>query len=161
MMKKIFIIAGVILIFAAVSFAAEKAVVKEAAKTAEKKEPTRQEFIDHLKMMIEHDEELLKFIPELKAQKDPSGKASYTYQGMSLEKLDDKTFRGLYQRAQNELARLRTERLNKQLESIRQAQAAANAAQQASRIPRVVTPPPQPPQTPKQPPAPPPQPPRR
>jgi len=147
---------------AGVSFAAEeKTPAKKATPPAVEKEPTRKELEEHLKMMLEHDKDVLNFIPELKARKDSSGNVSYAYQGVSLEKLDDKTFRKLYQKTQNELARIRTERLNKQLESIRQAQAASNAAQAASRIPRVVTPPPQPPQVPKQPPAPPPQPPRR
>jgi hypothetical protein len=164
--KKIFIIAGAILLLTAASGAAEEntavekdepAAAKKNGVTADKKsrpakEPTREELAESLKGMLENNGEIVNLIPELKARKDADGNVSYVYRGTSLEKLDDKTFRKLYQKTQSEAARIRTERLNRQLESIRQAQAAANAAHQASRTPRVVTPPPQPPRVPQPPP---------
>lgn len=152
-MKKsiIFLLALGLIISSSICQAAEK-------KAAAKKELTKQELVAHLKMMLEHEDEVLSFIPELKKEKDAKGNISYLYKGKKIEDIDEKSLRGLYSRTQNELTRIRTERLNKQLESIRRADQAARAAQQASRIPRVVTPPqqpPSPPQIPKQPPQPP------
>jgi hypothetical protein len=121
----------------------------------EKKEPTRAELVEHLKMALEHQDEVLGFIPELKKEKDAKGNIDYLYKGKRIEDIDEKSLHNLNSKVRNELARMRAERLNRQLESIRQAGEASRAAQAGSRVPHVVTPPPQPPQVPRQPPSPP------
>lgn len=145
-----------------------KEVGKESAKEPATKMKTRTamtsaELAEHIKGMLEHEDEILNFIPDLKKEKDSAGNIFYTYQGLKIENMDKERLDKLFSRIQNEAVRVRTERLNKQLESIRQAQQASIAAQQASRVPTVVTPPrpPQPPPTPPKPPPPPPAPPRR
>lgn len=119
---------------------------------------------------LDHEVKVVNFIPGLKKEKDEAGKNFYTLQGVRLENLNRKELDALFNKIQNEATRIRTERLNAQLESIRQAEQANRAAQQASRISTVTAPPPQPPKAPPIPPAaqqipkappPPPTPPRR
>lgn len=126
---------------------------QEKAKEKEVKEPTKEDFLLRLKMMLEHEDEIIGFVPGLKKEKDAQGVVSYTYKGARVEDLNDKDLRTLYAKVQNELNRIRMERLNKQLEAIRQAEQSRRAAEQASKAPRVMTPPPQPPRTPPQPPS--------
>lgn len=173
--KNIWFIIIIILFFVIAAFAVEKEKAKEGLveqvikmpvkviepivgnKTAdkavekEKKPPTKEELAVHLKMLLEHEDEVIGFVPGLKKEKDAKGAVSYLYQGVKIEDLDEKSFRTLYAKVQNELNRIRAERLSKQLEAIRQAEQSRRAADQVSRIPRIATPPPQPPQVPKQP----------
>ena len=117
---------------------------------------------------LEHEEEILSFIPGLKKEKDAEGKVFYAYQGVKLSDMDRKELDKLFNKVQQEAVRIRTEKLNRQLESIRQAEQATRAAQQAARTatpppqpPKAPAPPPATPQIPKTPPPPPPAPPRR
>ncbi|MDP2912635.1 MAG: hypothetical protein Q8N91_01330 [Candidatus Omnitrophota bacterium] len=130
----------------AIPGAEEKTVDNKPAK-----EITQQEFVQHLEETLDYDDEALGAIPELK--KEEGG--FYTYNGVKLEDLDREKLNTVFSRIQNEIGRIRTERLNQQLESIRQAQQANMAAQQAARIPAVFTLPPKPPQVPQPPPSPP------
>lgn len=135
----------------------------------QKREMTPDELRQYLIETLDHEAEVFSFIPELKKEKE----GVYTYKGKKVEDLDNEQLQGVFKRVQNEIVRIRTERLNRQLESIRQAQQAITNAQRASRPSAAPTPPPQPPQqikipqppqTPPAPPkipAPPPQPPRR
>ena len=149
--------------FAVASYAAEKkaadanvAVKKSETKAQEddlsKKELTKEDYAERLKKLFDNEPEILNFIPGIKKQSGKDGKTSYLYNGVNIDDLDKEEIKKLYPRAQTQATRIRTDRLNKQLETVRRAGQASRAAQQASRIPGVVTPP-QPPQVPKQPPA--------
>ena len=136
-----------------------------------KKEFTKKEMLEHALVTLEHEEEVLSYIPELRKEKGSDGKILYRYKGTRLEDLDEKKTMEVFRRINNEAARIRAERLNKQLENIRRTQQAVSSAQQAAQQ-RIVTPPPvvrppyTPPSVPKPPqipqiPKPPPQPPTR
>ena len=130
------------------------------------KDMTKEELISEIKESLEDEDELLEVMPGIKKLKDASGTAYYEINGTRLEKMDREALRGLFNRVSNEMNKIRTDRINNQLETIRQAQQATAAAQQASKgaysapqlppavpnIPKVY----QPPQIPKTPTAPPP-----
>lgn len=129
------------------------------------------ELTEYIEGVLDYEEEILNFIPELKKEEDATGNVFYTYEGVRLSELDMEKLDKVFVRVRNEDVRIRTERMNEQLQSIQRSQQAIMAAQQASRASVIVTPPPQPPQAPptpssasqipKPPPPPPPQPPRR
>lgn len=129
---------------------------KEAVKQP-KKEIKKEELVIYMKGLLDHEEDVISFIPELKKVKIGEDNF-YTYQGVKLEDIDKEKLMKIFSRIQGEVARIRAERLNKQMESINQAQRASMAAQQAARTSQVTIPPKpptviQPPQVPQQPPA--------
>ncbi len=142
MKTKLFVIIWMIasLFFAGPSFSEEKA---KAAK-----EMSREEILEKLKHALDSEKAVLNYIPELKELKDEGGKEYYTFSGVKLEDLDKEKLRKLRIRVNQIRTQIRTERLNKQLESIQQAQRAAVIAQQASRISTVSAHPQQAPPTP-------------
>ncbi|MFH0763434.1 MAG: hypothetical protein V1927_00315 [Candidatus Omnitrophota bacterium] len=165
MLKKVIAAAAIFtfLLLSSLSFAEEKEGVTVP------KEVTKEELLSHMKGLLDHEEGALNFIPELKKVKIGEDNF-YTYQGVKLEDIDKEKLMKIFSRIQGEIGRIRTERLNKQLESINQAARASMAAQQAARgsrvaippkpptviqPPRVPQPPPAQPQIPKPPPAPP------
>ena len=123
---------------------------KEAPKT--RKEFTKEEYIAHIKGNLGRIESLIKSIPGLKKDIDPAGNAIYTYQGKRLEDLDKEQLTKLYVRVSSEATRIRTERLNKQLESMRISEQLAVQNRRITPVPGVPVVPPQPPSTPAQPP---------
>ena len=128
----------------------------EPAKAAPQKELTKAEKID----LINHDlasfPEILGVIPDIKKSADAAGKATYTYQGKKIEDLDNDQFAKLYARVSNETVRLRTDRMNRQLETIRRTEQINRQNRQIMQLPRMPAIPPQPPKIPKSPPPPPP-----
>lgn len=165
-------------------FAKKEAVpaVKEKAKPAvsepapnlplPKKTYSKEEMTARIKNILDTEEELLNFIPGLKKAATEKGESFYTYEGLKLEELDKKKLSKIFTRVRQEATRIRTSRLNSQLENIRRnQQLTAAAGGGAPRVPvmppqppRVYTPPsippappsvPQPPRAPAQPPAPP------
>ena len=110
-----------------------------------RKDITKEDLVSHIEGRLDTMEEALNLIPGLKKENNASGMSFYSYNGVKLKDLDRDTLDKLFSRVQNEGVRIQTERLNKQLEGIRQAHQAQVAAQQVSRIPRVIQPPPQPP----------------
>ncbi len=145
----------------------ESAVKEPAATQTARIEMTPIMMAERIAETLLHEDEILNFIPGLKKEKVSDGKDFYTYQGVKIDELDKEKLQELYNKVNNEAVRIRTERLNRQLESINQAHQATIAAQQALRVPRPVAPPPQPPPTnptvvqPPKPPPMPPVPPRR
>lgn len=132
---------------AAPAVKAEAKPVKPAAPAAKiplppKKAFTKDEIAKHVKEMLDHEEEVINLIPGLKKSMTEKGESFYTYEGTRLEDLDKGTLDKIFSRMNQEVTRIRTERLNKQLESIRHAQQITSAAAGAAKIP---TPPPQPP----------------
>ena len=129
----------------------ESSPASQKAKMA--KDMTAQELADGITKALNRSNDVMNYIPGFKKEKDPEGKDYYTYKGVALEKMDKEALAALYGRVHQERTRLNTERINRQLATIQQAQQAANIANQASRIPKVHVPTAQPP---KAPPAPPP-----
>jgi len=143
------------------------AVPKKAVK-----DMTKADVTEEIKRILGREEEIINLIPGFKMERDDKGNIYYTYNGVRLEKLDKGELDKILGRTKNEAVRIRSERLNQQLETIRRAQQLNAGVQQAARPPTVPVPPPpqpprvpQPPQTvnqpPKTPPAPPPAPPKR
>ena len=128
------------------------AATDERPKPKSPKEMTPQELADGIAKVLDRTEEVMDYVPGLKKEKDPAGNGFYTYNGTKLEKLEKGMLVALYTRVRQESTRLNTERITRQMETIRQAQQAVAIANQASRIPRTTTPPAQPPRTPPQPP---------
>jgi len=124
----------------------------ERPKPKELKDMTVQELADAITKILDQTEEAMGYVPGFKKEKDPAGNEFYTYNGSRLEGLEKGKLVSLYYRVQQERARLNTERINRQLDSIRRAQQATAIANQASRITTVTTPPAQPPRTPQTPP---------
>jgi len=136
-----------------------------------KKAYTKEEMVADVKETLDDEEELLNFIPGLKKATTEKGESLYTYEGMKLEELDQEKLRKIFTRVRQEATRIRTDRLNRQLETIRRTQQLTAVA--AGGAPRVPVAPPAPPRilsTPNvpsappsipRPPSPPPAPPRR
>ena len=144
---------------------------KDEKSPKQKKEFTKAELLEHIKGTLDYTKEVLNFVPGLKMVTDAASKTGYTYNGMKLEDMDKERLEKLSVRINNEVTRIRTERLNKQLEAIRQAEQASRQARQAvntntyqpPRPPTYTQPPPAPPAAAQPPkiPTPPPAPPRR
>lgn len=132
-----------------VSHAAGKKEEKsESAKAKEQlKEMTVEEILQHIKDTLEHQEEVLNVVPELKRIRDTEGRVSYEFKGVKIEKLDRDTLMSISNRVTSESTKMHMERLQKQLETIRHAQ---HASQQAV---RTGTPPSMPPRIPPAPPS--------
>jgi len=144
----------------------------EAPKSVDKM--TKEEIADRIAKALDRREEVLNFVQDLKKEKGPDGNVFYTFQGVKITDLDRGLLEKLYVRVRQEVVRINTERLTKQIESINRANQLSRVAQQPPQVPsvpRVITAPPrlpalppvvqQTPQIPKNPPTPPPAPPRR
>lgn len=135
---------------------------------------TKEEMAQHIIETIESEDEVLNYIPPLKAEKRPDGKLNVTYevkgQAVKLEDLDKDTLGKIYSTVHQISTKLSVERISQQLETIRQTQNIQRVAQppqamtvpaQPPRVPQSQAPPQQPPSAPSRVPQPPPQPPRR
>lgn len=120
-------------------------------------EMTGPELVERIRNLADQEEEVVNFTPGLKQEKGEDGNTFYTYEGVKLEDLDREKLDKILSRVQNEAVRIRTDRLNRQLESIRMAQQATENAQRASQIrpPAISAPPQQPPRIPQPPQSPP------
>ena len=128
-----------------------KAAPKTAGKakeTAPAKKMTKAEMLADIKESLDNEKEIFDYIPELKKSKNKEGKNIYNYiinkQALSLDALDEATLEKLQGRVHQVEAKIRADNINRQLETIRQAQ---QASAQAPRPPVVVMPP-QPPRPP-------------
>ncbi|GEM_PF-5023667 len=108
------------------------------------KQFSKEEYLEHIKGILDYNRELLDFIQEVKKVKGPDNKEYYALNGTNIDNLDVDALQKLYLRIQNEYVRIRTERINKQMETILQAQRAAQQAQQAARVSAVPAAPQQP-----------------
>lgn len=105
-----------------------------AAKAKGLKDATVDELAERITMTLDRRKEVMQFVQGLKKETDPSGASYYTLNGTRLEKMSKDSLVALYGRIQQESTRINTERINKQLESIRRAQQATSSiANQASR----------------------------
>ena len=110
-----------------------------------KRQLTKEELAKHIKDLLDNRDDVLSAVREIKKETDPDGKVSYLYGGAKLEDMNRDDLQKLLNKINGEMGRINSERLQKQLEVIRQADQASRSAQQGSRqvnIPRL---PPQPP----------------
>lgn len=108
-----------------------------------KKTYTKEEMIVDVKETLDDEEELLNFIPGLKKATTEKGESLYTYEGMKLEELDQEKLRKIFTRVRQEATRIRTDRLSRQLETIRRTQQLTAVA--AGGAPKMPVAPPAPP----------------
>ncbi len=157
MFRKLFIVFSILIIISGLAIfgygAGDKMDKTVKAPPREDVPATKEDIAKQIKDELDSEDELLNFIPEIKKVKDEDGKESYIYKGLKLEDLDMETLEGLLIRVNNQALVIRTDRINRQLETIRQTQ----NVQRTMMVPRQVpTPPPtaltQPPQVPSTPP---------
>lgn len=138
-------------------------VKKPEPPRKERKDMTMSELAEDITDNLDREDSILNMVPGLEKKSDPDGKEYYTYQGTRLQDLDRDTLDKVFGRVRSEALRIRTDNINRQLETIRganraivsipqpppRAQVAPPAAppSQAQRIP-------QPPQRPPAPPSP-------
>jgi CxxC motif-containing protein len=111
---------------------------KMEAPKKERKDMTKSELAAEISKNLDREESILNLIPGLEKKVDPNGKEYYAYQGKKLDDLDKDTLDKILGRVRNEALRIRTDKLNRQLETVRRANAMAATA---SRVPRVPVPP--------------------
>ena len=135
------------LFFAGSSFCADTGPSKpKAAEPAKVKlEMTAADKIVRINKDLSAFKEILGIVPGLAKESDVVGNTYYTYQGKKLEDLDKETLNKLYSAVATQAVRLRTERLNKQLENIRRANELTRQNTQVAPRVNIVTPPYQPP----------------
>lgn len=114
-----------------------------AAPAKQKKEYTAPEMVEDIKKILDSEEEALGFIPGMAKEKDEKGSASYKYNGVKLEDLDKESLGIIHGRVRQEAARIRTDRMNMQLNNIRNTQQlGAVAGRTATGVPQPVPKPP-------------------
>ena len=115
---------------------------KAENKTA-KKEMTKDEVLAQLKNDLSKNPEVLNMLPDLKAEKDKEGNLSYTFRGAGLDGLAKDDLDKLSVRVRQALVKIRTDRIQRQLDNIRQAQRLQNVTPPSipATPPKVPTPP--------------------
>lgn len=134
-----------------------QAAIQKAKPGDKEREKTREEMLAELKEDVAGEDEIFTSIPELKAQAGQNGSAIYTYKNTALDELSKEDMTDLYRRVRQALTKIRADRIQKQLEMIRQVEAIQRTVKppQAPRVPAA------PPSVPRTPPPPPPAPQRR
>ena len=136
----------------------QAAASKDRSKAQPKeKEMTKEEMLTELKEDLADNDEVFGAVVELKAKTGQNGNAVYTYKDTALDELSKEDLAKLFTRVRQALVKIRADRVQKQLETIRQAERLQRPANppQPPRIPVV------PPSVPRTPPSPPPAPQRR
>ena len=124
------------------------------------KEMTKEEMLSELKEELADNDEVFDAVPGLKVGTDQNGNAVYTYKNTALDELSKEDLANLYGKVGQAIASIRTDRIQKQLEVIRQVERLQKMTN-PPQPPRTFTTPPSPPSTSRTPPAPPPVPQRR
>ena len=129
----------------------------ETPKPKTIKDMTTDEIIASIKNSLENEDEILNFIPNIKLKTDAEGRRSYLYlegaKELKLEELGREKLEKLLISINQAATQIRAENINRQLESIRQAQnmQRMNAMQNLPRsVVNVPVPPPRPPMVPPQ-----------
>lgn len=104
----------------------KKEVAKEEAPKASIKEWTKEEMLKDINQTLQSEREVLNYIPELKMSKE----GAFTYQGVPLESLDKEKLEKVFARVRQQALLIRTNRMNRQMESIRQIQRTQNINRQ-------------------------------
>ena len=134
-----------------------KETKKIEAPKKERKSMTKGELAADIIKNLDREDSILGLVPGLEKKSGPGGKEYYAYQGTMLQDLDKETLDKIFGRVRNEALRLRTDKLNRQLETVRRASVTGAVVSQAPRspvpqainnpprIPRTIQPPPKPP----------------
>ncbi|MFA5499960.1 MAG: hypothetical protein WC404_02655 [Candidatus Omnitrophota bacterium] len=123
--------------------AAETKAAPQAVKKAQPVKPaqpepvrvpkTKEEMVSSIKNNVEKIDVITKMFPDLKLEKGPEGSAFCTFRGQKLEELSNEDLTKLYKTVSQIAVQYRTERMQRQLESIDQAQKTARTAEGAAR----------------------------
>ncbi len=84
------------------------------------KEVTKEEMLSELREDLADNDELFDAVPGLKASAGQNGNAVYTYKDIVLDELSKEDLTKLYSRVNQALVKIRTDRIQRQLETIRQ-----------------------------------------
>jgi uncharacterized phage infection (PIP) family protein YhgE len=84
------------------------------------KEKTKEEMLAELKEDLADNDEVFDALPELKTGTDRNGNAVYTYKNTALNELSKEDLTNLYDRVRQALVKIRTDRIQRQLETINQ-----------------------------------------
>lgn len=106
-----------------------------------KAEMTKEEMIAGIKKNLETANEIISAAPGLKSEKDNEGKVFYTYNDLKLEDTGKEDLQRLFTRVSQAAVKYRTERIEKQLQSVRQAQQATKTAAGAGKTTGPAAPP--------------------
>ena len=123
-----------VLVVIALSFGLSAAYGVESSQTtapkvqAPVKEVTKEELLAELKEGLAGNEDLFDMIPGLKVEKDAAGKVFYTFKGAKLEDLPKDDLNGLFAKSHQAIVRVRTERIQRQLETVANTQRTQNMA---------------------------------
>lgn len=149
MFKKIIFIAVAFMLY----FGLSAAYGVEAPKAqAPSKEMTKENMLAELKADLADNDELFDVIPGLSAGAGQKGSAVYTYKGIALDELSKEDMAKLFGTVRQALTKIRTDRIQRQLETIRQIEKLQKAPA-PPQPPRVPTTPPSAPRTPPLPPS--------
>lgn len=132
----------------------EQTAEQPAAAKPAKKELTKSEILDNIKVKLGRHKEVFDMIPDLKAEKDDAGNVLYLFKGVKLDDMLKDDLSKLLISTNRIITKVQTERIQKQLETIARAQnmqkivvppqpPAQPPPQPAP--PKVYSPPPQPP----------------
>ena len=104
----------------------------------------KEKMIEEIKTIVEDEEEVLEYVPELRRKKDKDGKELYVYADgkleMKLEGLDENRLRELFKKVADSASKIKTVFLKQEIDT------AIEAQKRPPRPPRLpVRPPPQPP----------------
>jgi hypothetical protein len=134
---------------AATAKAEEPKATTEPKATPAKKEMTKEEMIARLKKEFASSDDIFNFIQGLKAEKDKEGHITYTFNGIRIEDMSKEDLDKLLIRTHQVAVKLRTERIQQQLKTIKQTQGVQRipTPPQPARIPSAVSSPPRPPYT--------------
>lgn len=106
-----------------------------------KEEMTKEQMLVELKDDLSDMEEIFDTVPGLKSEMDAAGSPAFFFQGVNLDSLSEKDLGDLYGKVRQAAVKIRTDRIQRQLDM----------AKQTQRLQGAVTPP-QPPRTPPSPP---------
>jgi len=112
-----------------------------AASKKQRKDMTKAELAADITKNLNREESILNMIPGLEKKSGPEGKEYYTYKGTKLEDIDRDTLDKIFGKVRSEALRLRTDKVNRQIETVHR----VNAVSQIPKLPivpqTIVTPP--------------------
>lgn len=102
-----------------------------------KKDMTREEMISELKEELKSNEELFDLFPDMKSKKGDDGNAYFTFKGIKIEDMPKEDIDNLLTKARQALTKIRTDRIERQLEIVRRVERLNRAAAplQSPRVP--------------------------
>jgi len=103
------------------------------------KDMTKDEIIKEIADELDNEDEILQVMPQLKKENDAAGKGYYTFNGRRLEDLDNGTLEKLSNNVQTQATMIRANRINEQLETMRNIRRATQAVRPMRTPPRVIT----------------------